>query len=149
VVPIYTKVQSITAEPRYGGTVVMNGLDREYHSPDGIGEFLDYVKIGATYSLNIDSSQTSTRDDVWDDIGKGICRDSISAAGTGTVYEELFNAGTGKLGATLGAGNVTAYRDKGKEIKVTVNFATVDANNSNTGIGAKKATINIGAVGDY
>jgi hypothetical protein len=48
VVPIYTKVQSITAEPRYGGTVVMNGLDREYHSPDGIGEFLDYVKIGAT-----------------------------------------------------------------------------------------------------
>jgi hypothetical protein len=154
-VPIYNKLQSITAESRSGGPVIMNGKDLQSHKPDGVNEFLEYVKITATYTLNIDSTKTYTREDLWADIGKGICSDGLvsapvgSSANLGSVLDIDANGGKPPI---LNKDSVDAYVGKGKEAKVTISFTPQKAwgvSGVETTAGGKKTTFNIGVIGDY
>jgi hypothetical protein len=152
-VPIYTKLQSITAESRTGAQVVMNGTSTVSRKPDRVDAFLEYVKVSGTYTLNTDSAQTATREDLKADIDKGICRDGFGlGAGNinnaGTLYYELFNevSNAGKLsGTTRGGAATTAYMNSGKLLKIDIVFQPQTAG-SGPHVGSKKASYSIGVV---
>jgi hypothetical protein len=141
-VPVFNKLQSITATSRTGNLVVLNAADKVYSTADTASSFFRYHKVSATYTQNLDSAITSTRDDVEADIDAGTCR---HAQPTGANPPPTCGL-TNNLSTPTNLLN-TANSDnfaKGKETKVTVTFTPGSAS---TALGSKKTTVNIGMIG--
>jgi len=87
-IPVYNRPQSLTVRSRTGqDPVIMNGYDYVYRRPEGNDDFMSKLVVSVTYIRTGDENETpATRNDVYDDIQKGICRGSIpftAVVGTG------------------------------------------------------------------
>ena len=144
-VPIYTKLISIEANPRVAGQdIVMNGASLVYNRPEQEAEFFSKLIISATYSMK--DGTTAQRKDLVDDISRGICRmydNNPAGLGAGFVTEDfLTKALSTNIMDLLNADNCATYLNKKKQFKTTITF---------TGMGpysqqSKKTTVMIGMI---
>jgi hypothetical protein len=142
-VPVYNKLSSIVAVSRDEETVVMAGTGDAisgdvYNRADGYAEFHGKVKISATYTQNLDSTVTSTRDDLWADLNNGTCRNAPTAA-------------LGTLATSFTHANLVTYTNTykggaGKTTNISITF-TPQMPVTTTALAGKSTRVPIGAIG--
>jgi len=142
VVPIYTKLESVTATARDGQTPVLNGGSLVHKKPDGIAEFIAMLKISATYSRTGNAGDTATRDDLKADQDNGTLRYYYQ---TGDLPNMLIVDSSNVVPGTDGIlteSNSLDYLNKGKLQKANITFTATDDYNPR----ARSTTIQVGVI---
>jgi len=98
VVPVYNRPRSLTytiKEGVEGPPIIMQGHNFVYWPPEGRVAFLNKLKVSVTYGRQGGTeADTKVREDIWADIGAGICRSEIvfrNAANARTTMPTLFS----------------------------------------------------------